>query len=1236
MDESIRAGGFNALAIGWYGAPNVGDEVLLEVLKQQVLAQGGRLMVASVDPALTREMHGIEAVDFNNLGEIARALLWADVLIMGGGGIFQDHHPFGLPAVYDPALNDISAYARPALMARQFGVPVIIWGHGVGPLTTPEAQQVVRDIFNDAAAVSVRDTESLELLRHIGVERSVQVGADPGWLYRLSCETGDGAVQASTPESASNVRTLAVVVREWGAGDWTQKFLDAMAQAVGPEWQVRWVAFQANIRDSGATSDLSLIEQLRGSLPPHLKGELVCPSTPHEAWRILSEADAIFSMRLHASILGLLAGKPIAGLEYDAKMARAHAMAGVADDLRLTLSDPGPRFAQALSSLLSGAWRPDPERIALLESSARVHLDLLQACGSSEARGTWNSGHYDWLGSWLQQTIADLRATRARSQLAHEVLHYRDAMLAERDASLEQASQVIKDLEVAVGSMRDGMRALAVDLGMEDGDLVAISQQVADLQHRNARLVHQAGAVGKVIVELLQAAAGAGDKRRQSLRELWEGDPMMQSNEMTEHVQNLSSLDERIRALQIELAENSDELKQRDAYINDKEIYIAQLLERVGELERELTQTQVKLEESRDTWRHVVQLLSVARRDLIRVAVAPVKIAAVWKNQGFRVAMQQIPRRMVTMGRGPEALPMIAPAAPVTAVRPVRRERLLVIAGPLEAHGWPSRASALAKAAERAGFLVRLWSVGAPAEEVAARYPELARVTTNESGLLHEVRSTGTRVLLADASAAGIAAASTARERGAEVILDLASIGEALDEATWAALAGAVSRAISRDGKPEARLPGIAVERLDDAGDNEEFDSYKSYAYPQGFRKHRRNILVFADAASASVVGELVAGFPNDQIHLVGEAEVSGEHVRQVAWEPSTRAAQLAAADVVVVAAGADGVTGNLRQLAFAALLLERPLVIDADPAIGGSRNLHVLAGRAWADVVRAAESVEDYRFVSGNAWLGRAEQLMQAGFPQSVSAVVLIHNNRRIIERCVSTMLEHCGAWLHEIVVVDNQSSDGGAELVEELYGDHPKVKLVRNKENGCSSGRNLGVHASSGEYIAFFDSDQWLTSPSCFAEAIHVLELDEGVGTIGWNAGWFDATRDDLGGAISDYLPARGMNAAALAKGYRDDIGFLGTSGMFIKRELFNRIEGFDTFYDPTCFEDTDICFQVKKAGYGVAFRDLAGVRHQPHQTTGASESNERYKKLFKRNAEYFRTKWSSYTDFFVDYAP
>ena len=143
MSAAARVPKFRALAIGFYGAPNVGDEVLLDVLVHRVHELGGELVVASIDPGMTRRMHAVESIEFANIGAVGRTLLHCDVLIMGGGGIFQDHHPFNLDALYLPYLNDISGYARPMLLARQLGVPVVVWGHGVGPLRQSEPRALV-------------------------------------------------------------------------------------------------------------------------------------------------------------------------------------------------------------------------------------------------------------------------------------------------------------------------------------------------------------------------------------------------------------------------------------------------------------------------------------------------------------------------------------------------------------------------------------------------------------------------------------------------------------------------------------------------------------------------------------------------------------------------------------------------------------------------------------------------------------------------------------------------------------------------------------------------------------------------------------------------------------------------------------------------------------------------------------------------------------------------------------
>jgi GT2 family glycosyltransferase len=193
--------------------------------------------------------------------------------------------------------------------------------------------------------------------------------------------------------------------------------------------------------------------------------------------------------------------------------------------------------------------------------------------------------------------------------------------------------------------------------------------------------------------------------------------------------------------------------------------------------------------------------------------------------------------------------------------------------------------------------------------------------------------------------------------------------------------------------------------------------------------------------------------------------------------------------------------------------------------------------------------------------------------------------------------------------------------------------VKVVRNPKNGCSSGRNLGASAATGDYLVFLDSDQWFTSAAWVYEADHLLRHHPSLGAIGWAAGWFDRRLDTLGGPTTDDLPARGHNADVDRLGYRSDITYLGTGGMIIPRRVWANCNGFDTAYDPHVFEDTDLSFQIRKAGFQLAYRDLTGIRHQPHQTTRADHATESYKQLFARNSSYFKNKWADYLHLFAD---
>ncbi len=90
-----------------------------------------------------------------------------------------------------------------------------------------------------------------------------------------------------------------------------------------------------------------------------------------------------------------------------------------------------------------------------------------------------------------------------------------------------------------------------------------------------------------------------------------------------------------------------------------------------------------------------------------------------------------------------------------------------------------------------------------------------------------------------------------------------------------------------------------------------------------------------------------------------------------------------------------------------------------------------------------------------------------------TVSAVVPLYNKARHIERAVRSILAQ-DSPVHEVIVVDDGSTDGGADLVEKEFGS--SVHVLRQKNAGVSAARNTGIRQAGGDHIALLDSDdEW-----------------------------------------------------------------------------------------------------------------------------------------------------------------
>lgn len=317
----------------------------------------------------------------------------------------------------------------------------------------------------------------------------------------------------------------------------------------------------------------------------------------------------------------------------------------------------------------------------------------------------------------------------------------------------------------------------------------------------------------------------------------------------------------------------------------------------------------------------------------------------------------------------------------------------------------------------------------------------------------------------------------------------------------------------------------------------------------------------------------------------------------------------------------------------FEYIAMNKPVLATPLDDIAGYPNVIATdSKKEWAAAVEMDwELQETSTFISQNNWFARCNELLKYSAQEknwipSISIVVLNHNNMKVIFRCISSLLDFNEKYHCEIVVVDNDSTDGSFEKLGEKYGN--RIVLVKNKKNGCSSGRNLGVKYASGEMIFFLDSDQWVVSESYLDSALDIMRRDDSIGAVGWNAGWFNPGRYD--GPIVDYLPNRGMDTPS--KLYRTDIAYLATSGMLMRTDLFKEINGFDEFYDPTCFEDTDISLKIRNAGYELAYCPYMAIMHLPHQTTNSG--SKRHMQLMERNGTYFIDKWKKIDGSLLEY--
>jgi polysaccharide pyruvyl transferase CsaB len=499
---------------GYYGYGNAGDEAILAAMLGELsaLRPDLELTVASGDPERTRAEHGARAVAAADLVALSAAVEASDLVVLGGGGLFQDYWDVPAETLLTARQGGLLSYLVYPVLAALHNRPAVIYAAGVGPLATEQGRSLTRVAFELCRRATVRDAPSLALLAEIGLRSpAVELAADPAFLLPAPPEGETAALLAELGAGAGEALT-GVALRHWDfgvePGVWEAEVargLDLyLAEFSG---RLLFLPFQSEGGER-YEDDLAVNRRVAGALATPERAVVVERRLrPEELAGLLGRCQRVLAMRFHSALFALAAGVPAACLAYDPKVTALMADAGlpelalppalwqgdtVAEALR-GAARPGLRerlagFARerralarrsaevALETLDEGpADRPEARRfldeLALAKAGSVVRLEaegeeLRQRLQAGESEGQdlqrllrAGEAEREDLQRLLHASEAELGANRLRLEVNENRLRVRESELWMREAELTESRRLLAAREVELGGLRQDWEA---------------------------------------------------------------------------------------------------------------------------------------------------------------------------------------------------------------------------------------------------------------------------------------------------------------------------------------------------------------------------------------------------------------------------------------------------------------------------------------------------------------------------------------------------------------------------------------------------------------------------------------------------------------------------------------------------------------------------------------------------------------------------------------------------------
>lgn len=242
------------------------------------------------------------------------------------------------------------------------------------------------------------------------------------------------------------------------------------------------------------------------------------------------------------------------------------------------------------------------------------------------------------------------------------------------------------------------------------------------------------------------------------------------------------------------------------------------------------------------------------------------------------------------------------------------------------------------------------------------------------------------------------------------------------------------------------------------------------------------------------------------------------------------------------------------------------------------------------------------------------------------VSIVIPVYNKWKYTLNCLKSIAENTEGD-YEVIVIDDSSTDETARVLSKVKNLH----LIINEQNeGFVESCNRGAKASKGKYILFLNNDTMVTT-GWLPPLLETIRRED-VGAVGSKLVYPDGTLQEAGSIVwrdgSALGYGRGDDSSKPEYNYVREVDYCSGASLMVKGELFARIGGFDERFKPGYYEDTDLCFAIRKFGYRVIYQPMSVIVHFEGVTCG-TDIHAGIKKYQAINRPTFVEKWKATLD-------